>query len=148
MKTKLLLIIYSICAAGLHGVKAEAPAGPVPSQLEVIATNGAGVEKHLVSQAGFAGQLVIKPNQAVPVKLQFSSDKNGMPVAITSLDGGDINGDDAVISPVGKALFTFRATAPGLYRVVVQLPTERHRIEFYVLDPNHPRRNPRTAAGK
>jgi hypothetical protein len=108
----------------------------------MIAINGAGVVKHLVSQAGFVGQLVIKPNQAVPVTLQFSSDKIGMPIAISSLDGGEINADNRVVSPTGNVLFTFRGVAPGLYRVVVRLPTEQHRIEFYVLDPNHPRRNP------
>jgi hypothetical protein len=113
----------------------------------MFAKNGAGVEKHLVSQAGFVGQLVIKPNQPVPVTLQFSGDKIGMPIAIGSLDGGELNGDNRVVSSAGKVMFIFRGTAPGLYRVMVRLPTEQHRIEFYVLDPNHQRRNPRSVTG-
>ncbi|MEY2506284.1 MAG: hypothetical protein QOH01_613 [Verrucomicrobiota bacterium] len=111
----------------------------------MIANNGAGVEKHLVSQDGLIGQLAIKPNQGVPVTLQFSSDKAGMPIAIASLDGGEINGDNRRVLPTGKVLFVFRAAAPGLYRVVVQLPGEQHRIEFYVVDPDHPRKHARSA---
>jgi len=142
VKRAVFLVTISLSAL----TTSELPAGPPTpddASLEVIATNGAGVEKHLFSQAGFVGQLVIKPNQAVPVTLQFSGDKIGMPIAIGSRDGGELNGDDRVVSPTGKVLFTFRGTAPGLYRVTVQLPTEQHRIEFYVLDPNYPRRSPR-----
>jgi hypothetical protein len=110
-----------------------------PAALEVIANNGAGVEKHLLSHGGFVGQLVIRPNQAVPVTLQFASDKIGSPLAVVPMDGGEINHGDLAVSPTGMALFTFRAQSPGLYRVMVQLSSEQHRIEFFVLDPNRPR---------
>ena len=126
-----LALLAGVCFLSLQS-SAVLVASPVPEatapSLTLIANNGAGVEKHLISQAGFVGQLVIKPNQAVPVRLQFSSDKIGMPIAISSLDGGEINGDNRVVSPAGNVLFTFRGVAPGLYRVVVRLPTEQHRI--------------------
>ena len=119
------------------------PNQPGAGSLEVIATDGGGTERHLVSEHGRIGQLVINPNQAVSVTLQFPSDKAGMPVAVSSLDGGDITGDHPTVLPDGKVHLVFHSgTEPGLYRVVVRLPTEEHRLEFYVIDPAHPR-NPR-----
>ena len=118
-----------------------------PGSLEMIATNGGGVEKHLFSHNGVVDQLVVNPSQAVPVTLQFPLDKAGTPVAVGSLDGGEVTGGSAFILPTGKLIFAFRGQSPGLYRLVVQLPTERCRLEFYVIDPNRPR-NPRLRSAR
>jgi hypothetical protein len=99
------------------------------------------VEKHLSSHNGLVDQLVVNPNQAVPVTLQFARDKAGTRVAVGSLDGGEVTGSNLIL-PTGKLLFTFRGKSPGLYRVLVQLPAQEYRLQFYVIDPNRPR-NPR-----
>jgi hypothetical protein len=139
MKTKVLLIICSICVAGWDPVEAQAPLGPAPSQLEVIATNGAGVEKHLVSQNGRVPLLMVRPHQAVPITLQFSSDKAGQLVAAMPLDGGQVIGGNLVVLPTGKVVFVFKpAPAFGRYRLIVQTPVEQYLLEFYVVDPNNP----------
>jgi hypothetical protein len=117
------------------------PHQPVATELELIATNGAGVEKHLFSHDGVVNQLVVKPNEAVPVTLQFPLEKAGTRVAVGSLDGGEVAGNDLIL-PTGKLIFTFRGQSPGLYRLLVQLPAEQYRLEIYVIDPNRPR-NPR-----
>jgi len=115
-------------------------APPSPPAIEMIATNGGGEEKHFVSQNGFLGQLVVNQNQVVPVTLKFPSDKARMPVVLTSMDGGEITGNEFSVPPSGALHFTFHASAsPGLYRVILQLPTETQRLEFYVIDPAHPR---------
>jgi len=67
-----------------------------------------------------------------------------MSVAVGSLDGGEVTSAQPTVLPTGKMLFTFRGSAPGLYRLVVQLPAEQYHLEFYVIDPNRPRRLPRT----
>jgi hypothetical protein len=125
------------------------PGLPVPApiragSIELTATDGGGTERHLVSNAGLLSQLVLNPNQNVPVTLQFPSDKIGMPVAVGSLDGGEVTGAQPTVLPTGKMLFTFRGTAPGLYRLLVRLPAEQYRLEVYVIDPHHPRRKTRT----
>ena len=122
----------------LFRLEAQAPPPP-PAALEVTAVNGAGVEKHFVSENGVAGRIGVKVNQAVPVTLQFPADKAGMPVAIGALDGGEILGNHAVVLPTGKVLFNFRAQTAGFYRVLIELSGEQHRIEFYVMDPTRPR---------
>jgi hypothetical protein len=139
-----LTFLVSVCLFLLEARPAFAQA-PLPSSsaLEMIATNGGGEEKHFVSQNGFVGQLAINPNQVVPVTLQFPSDMAGVPVAVMSMDGGEITGDQVSVASDGTLHFTFHANAsPGLYRVILQLPTEKQRLEFYVIDPNRPR-NPR-----
>jgi hypothetical protein len=121
-------------------------AAPVPArtQLEVIATNGAGSEKHLFSENGRVSMVMARPNQAVPITLQFPTDKAGMPVAASPLDGGRINRDELVILPTGKLIFTFSpGPMPGRYRVMVRTPIEEHLLEFYVVDPAHPPQNRR-----
>ena len=120
-------------------IAAPAPVLTTPASLEVTATNGGGKEKHLFSHNGVVDQLVVNPNQAIPVTLQFPADKAGTPVAVGSLDGGEVTGGKIVILPTGKLIFTFRGQSPGLYRLLVQLPAEQYRLEFYVIDPNRPR---------
>jgi hypothetical protein len=142
---KKLLILTLLLCAGLNGARSESPAPTqVTPELEVIATNGAGREKHLRSVDGYVPLLMVKQNQVVPITLQFPSDKAGMPVAAIPLDGGGVNGEPLVVLPTGKVIFTFKPGAmPGRYRLVVQTPVKQHLLEFYVVDPNNPiRREP------
>jgi len=125
-------------AASLSTLQASPPAtlSPAPS-LEVITTNGAGLEKHLPSLNGRVGLLLVRPSQGVPIALQFPSDKAGMPIAAIPLDGGNVNGGNLRVLPTGKVLFALSPYgAPGRYRVVVRTPVEQHLLEFYVVDPN------------
>ena len=127
-------------AASLSTLHASPPATPSPApSLEVIATNGAGREKHLSSINGVVPMVMVRPNQTVPVTLQFPSAQAGTPVAIVPLDGGRIGGGgNGVVLPTGRMLFTFSPGAmPGRYRVMVYLPGQQHLLEFYVVDPNH-----------
>jgi hypothetical protein len=126
-------------AASLSTLQASPPAAPSPApSLEVIATNGAGLEKHLSSINGIVPMLMVRPNQTVPVTLQFPTTAAGAPVAATPLDGGRIEGGTMVL-PTGTALFTFSPGAmPGRYRVLVNIPGQQYLLEFYVVDPNHP----------
>jgi hypothetical protein len=143
-----LAFLASICFWSIQPSVFAAPPVPetTPPPLEMIATNGAGVEKHLFSHNGVVDQLVVNPNQAVPVTLQFPLDKAGTRVAVGSLDGGEVNASNLVL-PTGKLTFTFRGQSPGLYRLLVQLPTEQYRLEIYVIDPNRAR-NPRLGASR
>jgi hypothetical protein len=126
-------------AVGLSTLHASPPAIPSPApSLEVIATNGAGLEKHLSSLNGRVGLLLVRPNQVVPIALQFPSDKAGTPLAAIPLDGGNVNGGNLRVLLTGKVLFTFSpGGAPGRCRVMVQTPLEQPLLEFYVVDPNH-----------
>lgn len=114
-----------------------------PSSLEIIAKDGGGTERHLRSHQGVVEQLCVNANQTVAVTLQFPGDKVGARLIVTCLDGGEVIGGNPVVLPNGKALFTFHAgSAPGLYRLPVYVGGDQYRLEFYVIDPAHPR-NPR-----
>ena len=129
-----------VLAAGVSTLRAlPPPPFSLAPSLEVIATNGAGKEKHLLSQEGVVPMLMVKPNQTVPVTLQFPTAAAGTPVAFTPLDGGRIaGGGNGVVLPTGRTLFTFSPGAvPGRYRVMVYTPGQQHLLEFYVVDPNH-----------
>jgi len=138
MMIKRLLLSSILLCAGLNVARSQIPS-PVGPRLEMIATNGAGHEKHLPSINGVVPMLMVRPNQVVPVTLQFPSAQAGIPVAVTPLDGGRINRNDLVILPTGQVIFTFSPGAmPGRYRVMVQTPIERHLLEFYLVDPRQP----------
>ena len=144
MTRKLLLTASLLGAINIARLEAQALPGPAPGRLEVIATNGAGREEHLSSRNGLVPLLLVRPNQTVPITLQFPSDKAGTPVAATPLDGGTVNGDRLGVLPTGKVIFTFKPGAIlGRYRLMVQTPSERHLLEFYVVDPNDPGRKSR-----
>jgi hypothetical protein len=139
MNTKLLLIICSVCTVDFDRLEAQGPAGSPPGQLEITAPNGANKDKHLVSINGVVPMVMVRPNQAVPIKLQFPSDKAGTPVAMTPLDGGEVNGGQQAVLPTGQFNFVFKpGTAPGRYRLLVMTPNEHHLLEFYVVDPENP----------
>jgi hypothetical protein len=123
---------------------------PLPAQstsqtssgaLEVFTTNGANQEKRLRSDDGIVPLVLVRPNQVVPITLQFPADKAGTRVAATPLDGGRVTGGTPTVLPTGRVVLTFSpGPAPGRYRIVVQTPGEQHLLEFYVADPNnHPR---------
>jgi hypothetical protein len=147
MMNKCLLLSVILASLGLssialHEASAQSPIA-VPGQsaapLEVIATNGAGRDKHLPSINGVVPMLMVRLNQVVPVTLQFPSAQAGIAVAVTPLDGGRISGGgNGLVLPTGQMLFTFSPGAmPGRYRVMVYLPGQQHLLEFYVVDPNH-----------
>ena len=128
-----------VLMTSLSTLQASPPDTPSPApSLEMIATNGAGREKHLFSQNGVVPMLMVRPNQTVPVTLQFPAAMAGTPVAVSPLDGGRIGGGNGVVLPTGRTLFTFSPGAmPGRYRVALYIPGEQYLLEFYVVDPNH-----------
>jgi hypothetical protein len=120
------------------------PSTPSDAALEVIARNGADKDKHLPSINGVVPAVMARPDQTVPVTLQFPSAQAGTPVAVVPLDGGRIESGNRVVLPNGKVMFTFRPGAlSGRFRVMVHTPAEHHALEFCVIDPNHDPRQPR-----
>jgi hypothetical protein len=152
MKSKLcpnpaLLLAFAIWLTCLGAAQAQMiiQNNPAQSQLEVIATNGAGKETHGSSINGIVPMVMVRQNQTVPVTLQFPTDAAGRPVGITALDGGTISGGTPAILPTGKFVFTFSpGAAPGRYRVLVRMSVEEHLLEFYVVDPANPSSRPRS----
>ena len=133
--------LFAVLLVGDSKVAFSQAAGPTPSPsgLEIIAINGAGKEKRLPSINGVVPMIMVRPNQVVPVTLQFPADKAGTPVALTPLDGGRINGGTPTVLPTGKVVLTFTpGVLPGRYRVMVYTPAEQHLLEFYVVDPANP----------
>jgi hypothetical protein len=123
----------------LSRLQAQSPVEPFSGALDVIATDGAGKEKNLSSINGVVPMVMVRPNQTVPITLQFPSDKAGTRVAAMPLDGGSINRNDLVVLPTGRVIFTFKpSAAPGRYRLLVRTPSEQHVLEFYVVDPANP----------
>ena len=138
-----VLLLLGLSLSRLH---AQSPVEPSSGALDVIATNGAGKENHFSSINGVVPMVMVRPNQTVPITLQFPSDKAGTRVAAMPLDGGSINRNDLVVLPTGRVIFTFKpSAAPGRYRLWVQTPSEQHVLEFYVVDPANPPFKPRVA---
>jgi hypothetical protein len=136
-----LLAALLLLGLNLSRLPAQSPVEPSSGTLDVIATNGAGREKHLSSINGVVPTVMVRPDQVVPVTLQFPAGAAGTPVVAVPLDGGNIEGDDLIVSATGEATFTFSPGAAfGRYRVLVRTPAERHLLEFYVVDSAHPPR--------
>lgn len=76
-----LLAALLLLGSNLSGLHAQSPVEPSSVALEVIATNGAGREKHLPSINGVVPMVMARPEQVVPVTLQF-------PAAAAGTEGG------------------------------------------------------------
>ena len=120
---------------------------PVSGSVEIVTTDGAGREKRLHSDHGVVPQVGINAGQLVPITLQFAADKAGQPLTVGCLDGGQILGNSFTVLPGGTVPLSFQAGLVfGLYRLLVQLGGEQYLLQFYVVDPNHPR-TPRSRSG-
>ena len=78
-------------------------------------------------------------NQTAAITLKFPGHKAGEAVTVGAPDGGEITGlaGNLSLSANGSIVFNFRATGtPGLYRLLVELPTESHVVSFYVFRPS------------
>jgi hypothetical protein len=137
----------ALCAIAISLTRAQSPVQAIPASLRVTARNGDGRDEQNISRNGRVPLVLVRPNQAVPVTLQFPNEQAGFPVAAIPLDGGEVNGERLLILPTGKVLFVFKpGVTPGRYRLLVQTPVEQHLLEFYVVDPNNPIR--RSRAGR
>jgi hypothetical protein len=139
MRIKNLLIVsIALALTGLDKAPAQEPS-PDANSLEVIARNGADKDKHRFSQDGVVPAFVVRPNQTVPVTLQFPATAAGIQVGLAPLDGGKISGGgNGDVSPTGRLLFTFKPGATfGRYRIMVYAAGQQHLLEFYVADRDH-----------
>jgi hypothetical protein len=137
-----LLATLLLLVLNLSRLPAQSPVEASPGNLNIIATNGAGREKHLSSINGVVPTVMVRPGQVVPVTLQFPNAAAGTPVTAVPLDGGNIDVGDLIVSSTGEAMFTFSPGAAfGHYRVEVRTAAEHHLLEFYVVDPAHPPRH-------
>jgi hypothetical protein len=118
-----------------------------PVSATATITSASGAKRELPSYDEMLGRAGLAPEQLVTVKLQFPTNTVGKSVNVASLDGGIVslldNATQLLIAANGTARFQFQADAsPGLYRVMIQVEADTYRLEFYVLDLNHPERNP------
>lgn len=122
---------------------AQAP----PETPTAVITSASGAARHLLSHQHILDRVGLGPNQVVTVTLQFPSDTQGKPVMVGALDGGGLTAnvgmENLFVDEDGTVVFSFQAgAAPGLYRLIVQLGANDYRLEFYVLDLDHPQNNP------
>ncbi|HZE56893.1 MAG TPA: hypothetical protein VE031_03480, partial [Chthoniobacterales bacterium] len=108
IKRLTVLLTVALCAIIIPQIPAQTPVSTIPASLQVTATNGDGRDEQNVSRNGRVPLVLVRPNQIVPVTLQFPSEKAGLPVAATPLDGGEVNGGRLVVLPTGKVIFTFK----------------------------------------
>jgi hypothetical protein len=146
---------------GTEGPPEKSPDENSADPVVLIISYGGGSEARFESHRGIVGVVSMHPDEMMPLSLQFTSDKVGLPVAIAPVDGGDVVGMESVsnLAVNGNGQFTFNYEPkdalsvdndglvhfgfqpvhhPGLYRLMVQLPGEQHVLNFYVIDPDHP----------
>lgn len=122
-----------------------APANTDDGTVAAVIGSDSGKERHLHGGQGYIGRAGLRPNQKVKVTLQCPGSKKGDPVLVSLLDGGDIVPANEVlkVAPDGTVSFKYNAPAThGLFRVLVQVGEREQRLEFYVLDVDHPGNNP------
>ncbi|MEY2506449.1 MAG: hypothetical protein QOH01_778 [Verrucomicrobiota bacterium] len=156
------LLVVGLTALSLHPLtvghlNAESPAIPPPPPPDLSLNAPTDVDPVAVIQFGNAGEVhtrssrghfrltSIRPNQTVNVRLEYPVSLAGKPVTAAALDGGEatISKPNATIGPDGKTSMHFSAGGqPGLYRVLIVCRESRSLLQFWVPDPQNPRRNP------
>lgn len=141
-----LACLGAICMIHL-GAGRVAAQSSTPVSAAATITSASGAERHLPSFDEMLGRAGLAPEQVVTVTLQFPTNTAGKLVRAASLDGGHVslvgNAAQLLIAQDGKAQFQFQAGAsPGLYRLFIELEADTYQLEFYVLNLNHPERNP------
>lgn len=98
------------------------------------------------SDHGITNLVGLHPNQVVTVTVQFPIAHAGAAATVEPLDGGLViaTSGEHIVSGDGTLEFQFQAnTNPGLSQVLLRVGTDEFGMRFYVLNPEHPERNPR-----
>lgn len=102
----------------------------------MVVDYGQGKTKKRHSRQGMMEPVGLPLNQTAAITLKFPDNKKGESVTVGAPDGGEITGGNLSLSANGSVVFNFRATGtPGLYRILVELPTESHVLSFYAFAP-------------
>jgi hypothetical protein len=98
-----------------------------------------------VNVADFSGLIGIQPQELVNVRLQFTPDAFGEPIIIDALGGGrtSIGNSIRVVEADGSLSFAYITTAsPGPRSIGIRRGSSTSCMQFWVLDPAHPKNNP------
>jgi hypothetical protein len=129
-----IAVLAVICLAG-EKLVAQSP----EETLQLVVNYEEANEVRLPSQRGIVFPYLLLAGEAKSFTLQFPSSKAGYPVAISALDGGEVDGgssQERVISSHGTIAFTFQpGQTLGEYRLVVMVPGEEHLLQFRVVNP-------------
>jgi hypothetical protein len=107
---------------------------------------GDGKSIQTKTEQGIAPRIGLRPGQAVTVAVQFPVKRAGEAVTLIALDGGTItpSAKKLSVNSDGSIRFDFEAgTGPGLYGISIQLGDNEYRVQFWVLNEQHPEKNPR-----
>ena len=140
-----LLLLASISLVLTGVLRAQSPSDQIAdSSLEVTIRSASGQERRPLHHAGLVDRVGLRPGQTVNVTLKFPGKSTGESVAIGTMDGGTLTGQqDLATSAAGLVQFTYQAgSIPGRYRVPVQIVGQEYWLEFYVLDTATPSNNP------
>jgi hypothetical protein len=146
------LLRFTLCAlVGCLGLSLlcahdlAAQSSPDDGSVDASIVSASGKGRRLRGQADYIGRAGLRANQLVSVTLRFPATRVAQPVLISTLDGGGIIAPkkDLSVAADGTVDFKFQADSePGLYRVFVQAGVDEYRLEFFVLDTEHPEKNP------
>ena len=138
-------LFAALCLAGPNLCAQSPPSPEEDVSANAVIVSASGKARRLRGQADYIGRAGLRAHQLVSVAVRFSSSRAAQPVLISTLDGGRIvaSKKDLSVSAEGTVDFKFQAgSEPGLYRVLVQAGVDEYRLEFYVLNTQHPEKNP------
>jgi hypothetical protein len=127
-----------------HGQSVRPEGTDGNASLPVTVSYGDGKSIQTKTEQGIAPRIGLRPAQVVNVALQLPVERSGQSVAVVALDGGTLTKVSSTVNSDGTVRFGFEAgTGPGLYGISIQLGDNEYRVQFWVLNENHPEKNPR-----
>src|SRR5207302_8239904 len=116
-----------ILALGQRELRAQTNAA------DVIATIQFSNGQNLLA-ADFSEPIAIQPSEAASITIQVDPNHAGEPIALETLDGGQISNASTTVSDDGFVTFRFQATPnAGQNRVVLRHGAQTLRLQFWVL---------------
>lgn len=140
----------------LSGLSLAAPEDPAPVPEDPRAPLSVQIDfgdNHAVkpgkARHGF-GRVGIDPQKQVEITVRYAAAMAGTQVVAEALDGGEINfhGKTLVIDQEGVLSFRFKARGlVGDARIALSDGESVSLVRFWVLDKEHPQRNPKLQVG-
>lgn len=147
LTTACAAIFAAVCTAS--SLSAQSPPadpgnGRPDDSLQMVVNYGPGKENRRHAHRGIMEAVGLPLRQAVGIRLEFPVKWAGLPVVVSCLDGGEIIASQMPlpVSANGRVEFGFKASTPGLYRLLVH-GAEQYELQLYVVDPSRPVTPPR-----
>ena len=134
-----------LVSTGMPATPPTAPSGKKGADVSATIVDGSDAPVVTLSRKGVFNRVGLKHDHTVNITVQYPASRAGRSIVAEALDGGQIIGANKGLTVAADGTITFKFRVGhevGAYSVALRDGTEELGLQFWVLDEQHPEKNP------